>query len=410
MSATDNIQISRDPLGLVDYGDTDNEEPMGEGEVNMENGNILVNIMNNNVEEMGNHNKNATMPISFRRTDLDLSPFPEENNRRMASSFFMLPFISGADASSNESGSSEHECESSCEISTNDDEEEGTDRSYQGHASSGFSPIHWLSRQGGNGNVVTNKGKGTEVQASSQGLDTFDDNANDGCDDEEIRTGRIINVEQTDDFQSFSKSKRSKLRNAVQDFDLRSVLGNRESKENTSPDSDFDVFNDISVPAEKSVHEGEIEALRSKIQVDKEHFKELAKEKEENQMNLASTVKKKIELEKELQKLSQKLKYFNEKRIEIEGNIAFTEYEIEKDTDLLRTLRTHGKANHETDQGIDNGNASMSVTVRNPSCDEPKNVLLLNSARNVNINERARTTRNFGQIFRQNVNAKGSLQ
>merc|ERR1711963_498299 len=134
----------------------------------------------------------------------------------MASSFFMLPFISGADA--NGSGSSEHECESSCEISTNDDEEEGTDRSYQGHASSGFAPIHWLSRQGSNGNVVTNKD--AEVQVSSRGLDTFDDNANDGCDHEEIKTGRTINAEQTDDFQSFSKSKRSKLRNAVQDFDL----------------------------------------------------------------------------------------------------------------------------------------------------------------------------------------------
>ena len=398
MNVTDNIQISRDRIGLVDYGDTDNEEPAEEGEVNVENGNILVNIMNNNVEEMGNHNKNVTTPISFRRTDLDLSPFPEENNRRLTSSFFMLPFISGEDANSNVSGSSDHECESSCEISTNDDEEEGTDRSYQGHAcaSSGFVPIHWLSRQGSNGNVVTNKD--TEVQAASQGLDTFDDNANDGCDDEEIKTGRIINVEQTDDFQYFSKSKRSKLRNAVQDFDLRSVLGIRGSKENTS--SDFDVFHDVSVMAEKSVHEGEIEALQSKIKVHREHFKDLAKEKEENQMNLAMTVKKKIELEEELQKLSQKHKYFNEKRIEIEGNIAFTEYEIKKDTDnLLRALRSHEKAraNHETEQGPDNVNASMSVTVRNPSFDEPKDVPLVDSVRNVNINERTRSTRDFGR-------------
>ena len=335
MNVTDNIQISRDPIGLVDYGDTDNEEPGGEGEVNVENGNILVNIMNNNVEEMGNHNKNVTTPISFRRTDLDLSLFPEENNRRMTSSFFMLPFISGEDANSNVSGSSDHECESSCEISTNDDEEEGTDRSYQGHAcaSSGFVPIHWLSRQGSNGNVETNKD--TEVQAASQGLDTFDDNANDGCDDEEIKTGRTINVEQTDDFQSFSKSKRSKLRNAVQDFDLRSVLGIRGSKESTS--SDFDVFHDVSVMAEKSVHEGEIEALRSKIKVDREHFKVLAREKEENQMNLAMTVKKKIELEEELEKLSQKLKYFNEKRIEIEGNIADI-YKEDIETSAIETI------------------------------------------------------------------------
>lgn len=392
------VHSSHDPLGLVDYGDTDTEEP-GEEEVNLENGNILVNIMNNNVQEIGNHNKNVTTPVTFRRTDRDMSQSPEERNRRMSASCFMLPFTSGEDNNSNGSGSSEHECESSCEISTND-EDEGISR-YQEHehASSSFSAIHWLSRSGSSGFGVINKD--ADVKASCKGLDIFDDNAKDGCDDEETNTPFTVNADQTDEFKSFTKSKRSKLKNnEEQDFDLRTVLGNRREMENIP--ADFNMSHSVSAAtAEEADSVKEIEELRNKIEVDKEQLEELTREKRDNLMNLATTARKKRELEDQLSKLSQKHKSINDKRIEIDSNIAFTEQEISKDTDHLhRMLRSH--ENLDTENGADADNAFMSVTVRNSP--EPRGVPLVDSVRNINIDERISTLRDLGPIFSQNVN------
>jgi len=398
--------ISHDPLALVDYGDTDSEEPGGEEEVNGENGNILVNIMNNNDQEMGNQNKSVTT-VTLRRADRvrerDMRQFlKEQHNRRMSASCFMLPFTSGEDKNSNGSGSSEHECESSCEISTND-EEEGTS-SYQEDelASSSFTAIHWLSRPGSGGLGAINKDAGAET--SCKGLDMFDDNAKDGCDDEETETAPTINAEQTDDFKSFTRSKRSKLKNnEVQDFDLRIVLGNRGSKENIP--ADFNMPHSVSVTAEENDSEREIGELRSKIEVDREQLSELNQEKRGNIMNLATTARKKKELEDQLKTLSQKHKSFNDKRIEIDRNIAFTEQEISKDTDhLLRMLRSRitsrMEENHQTDQGADNA----FMAVRTPPFDEPRGTPLVNSVRNVNIEEGISTLCNFGPIVSQNVN------
>jgi len=324
MSITDDLQISRDPLGLVDYGDTDNEELMGEE--NLENGNILVNIMNNNVEELGNHNKNVAMPITFRRSDLARSPEEHTSTRRMSASSF---FISGEEDSSNGSGSSEHVCETSCELSTNDDEDIDGGQA-DASPSLSFTPIHWL-RPASNGIKDEKK--------FCQGLDIFDDNANDGCDeddiyDQEAKTAAPkIDEEQANDFLSFSKSKRPRLRNKgaqeVEDFDLRAVLGNRGSKE--SAPVDFNLVHGVSVTAEETDHKKDIEDLRRKIQTGREHLKELTQDKEENRMNLENTAMKKKELEEQLKKLSQKNKFFEEKRIEIEGNIDFAEHESKKD-------------------------------------------------------------------------------
>ena len=396
MSITDDLQISRDPLGLVDYGDTDNEELLGEE--NLENGNILVNIMNNNVEELGNHNKNVAMPITFRRSDLARSP--EEHTRRMSASSF---FISGEEDSSNGSGSSEHECETSCELSTNDDEDIDGGQA-DASPSLSFTPIHWL-RPASNGIKDEKK--------LCQGLDIFDDNANDGCDEDDIydqepKTAPKVDEEQANDFLSFSKSKRPRLRNkeAQEDFDLRTVLGNRGSKE--SVPVDFNVVHGVPLTAEETDHKKDMEDLRRKIQTDIEHLKELAQEREENRMNLENTARKKMELEEQIVKLSQKNKFFEEKRIEIEGNIDFTEHESKKDKKaLLRMMMAHEKAIRETDHEDINAeadNPSVSVTVINSLFDEPRRIPLVESVRDVNFDQRASTSHGFGPIYSQNVN------
>ena len=331
----------------------------------------------------------------------------EEHNRRMSASSF---FISGEEDNINGSGSSdvdidyhtsEQDWVTSCEVSTNDDEDiDGG----QADASPflGFTPMDWL-RPASNGNK--------EEKKFCQGLDIFDDNANDGCDeedtyDQEAKTFTKINEEQAHDFLSFSKSKRPRLRNkeAQEDFDLRTVLGNRGSKE-TVP-VDFNVVDGVSVTAEETDDKNDIEDLRRKIQIDREHLKELDQEREENRMNLDNTAKKKEELEVQLKKLSQKNKFFEEKRIEIEGNIKFTEHEIKKDKkDLLRMMMAHERAIRETDQeDVIADNSSVSVTVRNSLFDEPRSIPLVESVRDVNFDQRASTSRGFGPIYSQNVN------
>jgi len=402
---SDVVQISHNPLGLVDYGDTDSEEPGGEEEVNGENGNILVNIMNNNVQEAGNQNKNVATVTGRATQDREryMRQFlREQHNMRMSASCFMLPLTSGEDNNSSGSGSSEHECESSCEISTNDEEDTC---SYQEDelAPSSFNAIHWLSRSGSGGLGAINKDAGAET-SFCKGLDMFDDNAKDGCDDEETETAPTINAEQTDDFNSFTKLKRSKLKNnEVPDFDLRTVLGNRGGKENIP--ADLNMPHGVSVTAEEKDSEKEIGELRSKIEADREQLSELNKEKRDNIMNLATTARKKKELEDQLKTVTQKHKSINDKRTEIDRNIDFTEQEISKDTDhLLRMLRSRITSRMEENLQTDQGPDSMAVTVRNSSFDEPRGVPLVDSVRNVNIKEGISTYRNFGPIVSQNVN------
>ena len=109
--------VNRDPL--VDYGDTDDNE---EEEENLgDNGNNQVNTMNNNVEE--EDNKNASRRMNMYGM--------EEGRRRMAASCFMLPYLSGESSNECPSTSSDQECETSCENSTNDDED--TDGGHHEH-------------------------------------------------------------------------------------------------------------------------------------------------------------------------------------------------------------------------------------------------------------------------------------
>ena len=391
--------VNRDPL--VDYGDTDDNE---EEEDSLEdNGNNQVNTMNNNVEEEDNKNASRRMNMNGM----------EEGRRRMAASCFMLPYLSGESSNECPSTSSDQECETSCENSTNDDEDTdgGHHEHEHEHAPVSFTPMHWLSRLGSNGNEMKTRAS----KMPNQALDIFDDNATDGCDEDSLSQKSappILTSEQVNDFRSFSESRRSRLRDTeAQEFDLRAVLGNRVGKESVP-------FNDA-VPErtgfmdpywDPAWDELEVVELRRRIQSGRDWCRSLTREKEENQMNLKIILQKKKELEEELDTLSQNQRYFEENKRKIQRNIALNDLQISKDkNELLNKMRSLEKANRDKDiEDVDRASEpSVSVTVRNSSLEDPRSIPLFgsdDSVRNVNVDRMTGTFDALGPIFSQNIN------